>query len=155
MREEGFIKIKEKAEEFYKSINSIFCPYFNENVNFNAKGLDHIKFKKWNKPRTTSDQCMRLRFIEYAPKVINKSHTLQGYSKKKEFERVKRNTRWDLVLIDVEYYEFISVLDDVRIKVIVKYVPGGSKYFWSIIPFWKTDNINMERLLYNGKPDED
>jgi len=38
-----FLEVKNKAEKFYNEINSVYCPYFSEKVNFNAKGLDHIR----------------------------------------------------------------------------------------------------------------
>ncbi|MEE8131668.1 MAG: hypothetical protein V3T98_01360, partial [Candidatus Paceibacterota bacterium] len=60
---EKFAKTKSDAEIFYKAIGEVHCPYFKENISFNAKGLDHIKFKDWNKTRLIEDQYMRLRFI--------------------------------------------------------------------------------------------
>ena len=82
-----FDETKQEAEDFYKSLSSVHCPYFDEKVNFNTKGLDHIKFKDWNKTRLIKDQFMRLKLLYLTPEVIKKSHTLQGYSKTKEMER--------------------------------------------------------------------
>ena len=152
---EKFKKIKRQAENFYKNINSTYCPYFKEEVLFNTKGLDHIKFKRWNNTRIIKDQYMRLKLIKYAPQVINKSHTLQGCKQTKELEQVKVNNRWDKLLKNVDYYEFVAVYDGIRIRVIIKQISGGRKHFWSIVPFWKQDTRNVERLLYNGNPAED
>jgi len=56
----------------------------------------------------------------------------------------------------VTYYEFVAVINDYRVRVIMKEVEGGSgKYFWSIIPFWKMDKITGRRLLHSGKPETD
>ncbi len=154
INEEKFIKEKERAEEFYKNLSSVHCPFLKEKVNFNIKGLDHIKFKRWGSNRFKGDQYMRLKLIRYAPEIIKKSHTLQGYSKTKEFERKKINSRWVKVLADVSYYEFVAILDGIRVRVIIKQVLGGEKHFWSIIPFWKMNGDN-ERLLHNGNPTED
>lgn len=52
---EQFDSIKKSAEEFYKNVKEIYCPFFQEIVAFNAKGLDHIKFKEWNKTRLAQD----------------------------------------------------------------------------------------------------
>lgn len=49
---EKFEDAKAKAEEFYKSIDKIRCPYLNDEVHFNAKGLDHLKFKRFRKSRS-------------------------------------------------------------------------------------------------------
>jgi hypothetical protein len=40
-------------------------------------------------------------------------------------------------------------------KVIVKQVAGGEKYFWSIIPFWKLHPDTHRRILHSGSPDTD
>jgi len=148
-------KVKEKAEEFYKALDNVYCPYLGEKVNFNAKGLDHIKFKTWNRTRVRDDQYMRLKLIHLAPEAIRKSNTIQGYSETKEFERKKINSRWEKVLTPVSYYEFVAILEGIRVRVIVRNVEGGQKHFWSIIPFWKMNKENGKRLLHYGKPSED
>ena len=76
--DQEFEKIKADAEKFYKTIGSVRCPYFNEAVNFNAEGLEHLKFKSWNRARERSDQFMRLKLIKLAPEIIRLSRTLQG-----------------------------------------------------------------------------
>ncbi len=53
------------------------------------------------------------------------------------------------------YYEFVSVMNGYRVRVIVKQVEDGPKYFWSIIPFWKMDKNTGERLMYSGRPETD
>lgn len=90
---EKFKKVKKEAEKTYKDFDKTLCPYLKEKVNFNSKGLDHIKFKRWNYTRSIDDQYMRLKLIKYAPKIIEKSHTLQGYSEMSEFEHKKINNR--------------------------------------------------------------
>ncbi len=152
---EKFKKIKKQAEYFYENVNFTNCPYFKEKILFNAKGLDHIKFKRWNNTRIMRDQYMRLKLIKYAPQVIKQSHTLQGHKQTKEFERVKINNRWDKLLKNVDYYELVAVYDGIRVRVIIKQISGGKKHFWSIVPFWKQDLENEKRLLYNGNPEED
>lgn len=152
---EKFEKVKNKAEKFYKALNSVYCPYLKGKVNFNARGLDHIKFKTWNRARVRHDQYMRLKLIHLAPEVIEKSHTIQGHYESKEFERKKINNRWEKILTQISYYEFVAILNGVRVRVIVKDVEGGEKHFWSIIPFWKMNKENGKRLLHYGKPSED
>ena len=138
-RQARFEQIKKEAEEQYKKINNVFCPFLKRDVNFNTKGLDHIKFKEWNKTRLIPDQFLRLKFLKLAPLVIKKVSTLQEFSKTKTFERVKRNSRWEKILIPVKYYGFVAIIDfKVKIKIIVKEIENGEPFFWSIIPFWKT-----------------
>lgn len=134
---EIFEQLKKKAEEDYKKIDKIFCPYLKREVHFNVKGLDHIKMKDWNKTRLISDQYLRFKFLMLSPKIIEASHTLQEFWETKSFERQKINSRWEKRLVSVTYYGFVAIINKVRVKVIVKEIIGGQIFFWSIIPFWK------------------
>ena len=42
------------------------------------------------------------------------------------------------------------MLENVRVKVIVKQVAGGEKHFWSIIPSWKIDPATKRRILHSA-----
>jgi hypothetical protein len=44
-KKNDFKKIKKEAEKFYDSVEEVYCPYFNEKITFNTKGLKHLKFK--------------------------------------------------------------------------------------------------------------
>lgn len=149
-----FESVRKSAEILYKSIGSIFCPYFQEKVHFNAEGLGHIKFKAWNRARSQRDQFMRLKLIRLAPEILKDSKTLQGIWETKRPIRRKRHGRWEAVFTTVTYYEFIAVLEERRVKVIVKQIFGGEKSFWTMIPFWRIDKFNR-RILHSGNPELD
>ena len=153
--QEDFKRIKENAEKLYKTIGDIYCPYLKEKISFNSKGLRHLKFKSDQQARSNKDQFPRLRLLHLAPEVIKNSHTLQGVWKTKRFEEQKTSGNWKYLMKDVIFYEFIAVLENVRVKVIVKEVLGGEKYFWSIIPYWSIDKAYRKRLLHTGNPDVD
>lgn len=150
-----FERIKQEATEFYKTIGKIRCPYFNEEVTFNTKGIEHIKFVKIRQARPHRDQYIRFRLLQLAPQIISLSHTLQGVSIHKSFEHEKTHSRWEYVMRNATYYEFVAIMKEVRVRVIIKQVENGPKYFWSIIPFWKMDKITGQRLMYSGKPEID
>ncbi len=152
---EQFEEIKNKAEDFYKNLDSIYCPYLKDKVSFSALGLEHLKFKRREKPRSSEDQYMRFKLLHLAPEIIKVSHTLQGIWETKKFERVRIHSRTEEVLKLVTYYEFIAVIKRNRVKVIVKQIDHGAKFFWSLIPFWGMNKTTMERILYEGIPDED
>ena len=143
-------RLKEKAELEYKKIESVNCAYFKENVHFNRKGIDHIKFKKWNKTRPAKDQYMRLKLLHLAPQVLKLSRTVQGMSQEREFVHKKVHSRWDNVLVDIYYWEFVAIIEEVRIRVVVRQVSGGKKHFWSIIPFWQNDNNRNRKMIYRN-----
>ncbi len=132
-----FEEVKSQAEDFYKKIGAIFCPYLKKSVSFSAKGLDHIKMKEWNRTRLVADQYMRLKLLRLAPLVLQSSHTLQEIKEEKNFERQKINSRWDKRLVSVKYYGFVAIINEARIKIIVKEIEGAQPHFWSIVPFWK------------------
>jgi hypothetical protein len=154
-----FNKIKSDAEAFYASVGVVRCPYFGEEVHFNAKGWKHLLFKEWNTTRITSDQFARLRHIKLAPEIIRQSKTLQGIRVTKKFERIQINGHWENVIKMITYYEFIAVMDShgsqVRVRIIVKQVEGHEKIFWSLIPFWQTDKKTGRRILSSGNPEND
>ena len=153
--QEDFEKVREDAEKFYQTFGLVYCPYFAEKVSFNAKGLRHLKFKSDQQARPQKDQYPRLKLLHLVPQVLGKSHTLQGIWRTKGFEAQKTNSKWRYIMKDVTFYEFIAVLENVRIKVIVKEVLGGEKHFWSVIPFWGIDTEGSKRILYGGNPVSD
>ena len=145
---------KNKAEMMYKNIGEVFCPYFKENIVFNSKGLEHLKFKKKNHARSRSDQYMRFKILKYASELIRQTRTIQGISEQKIFELNRSNQKNEYILVDAIFYEFIAVLDKIRIRVIIKQINNKPKFFWSVIPFWK-NNFKGVRKLHYGKPEED
>ena len=151
--EEDFQRVKNETETFYKTIDDVYCPYFKEKITFNVKGLKHLKFKSDRQARPRKDQYSRLKLIHLAPEVLKQSHSLQGIQKIRRFEAQKINSRWEQVMKDVTYYEFIAVLKNVRVKVIIKEVLGGEKHFWSVIPFWGIDKVTSKRILHSGNPE--
>jgi hypothetical protein len=153
--QEQFELIKSKDEETYKSIGEVYCPYFKEKISFNANGLRHLKFKSVDKARSEQDQYMRFKLLHLAPEVLQSSHTLQGILETNRFERVRVNSRTDTILKPVNYFEFIAVIKRNRIKVIIKQIDEGVKYFWSIIPFWGMDDTTLTRILHDGVLEED
>ena len=114
-----------------------------------------MKFKSERKARVRNDQYPRLKLLNFAPEILKQSHTVQGIWKTKKFEEQKINSRWEHIMKEVIFYEFIAVLENVRIKVIIKEVLGTEKYFWSIIPFWGIDKIDSARILHSGNLGDD
>src|ERR1044071_166509 len=147
--------VRADAEGLYHKIGNVYCPYFSQPVAFNAKGIRHLKFKYDRHARPRQDQYARLKLLHLAPEVLGLSRTLQGIWHTRQFEFQKMHSRWDRVLRDVTFFEFIAVLDNVRIKVIVKQVGDGEKHFWSVIPFWRIGGDSKRRILHSGDPAHD
>lgn len=151
---EQFQKIKQEAEDFYKVVDTVICPYLKSKINFNAKGLDHIKMKSWNKTRLISDQYLRFKFLKLVPEVLKAAGTLQEFHETKNFERIKNIGEWQSVMKPVSYYGFVAIINKVKIKIIVKKVEGGQPYFWSVIPFWKNQKdeicLKIKKVFHEG-----
>jgi hypothetical protein len=153
--EQQFNDAKEKGEELYKSLNQVYCPYFKEKISFGAQGLEHLKFKRRDKARPDKDQYMRFKLLHLAPEILKLSHTIQGILETKKFERVRIHSRTEVLLKPVTYYEFIAVMKRNRVRIIIKQIDGGQKFFWSIVPFWGMNTETMNRILHGGIPEED
>lgn len=153
--QEQFNNLKKQRENWYHSIGEVSCGYFpDEKIHFNAKGLEHLKFKTKNQARSAEDQYIRFKLLELAPKIIKISRTVQGISKENIWELVRSNQRNEHRLVSVTFYEFIAVIEKVRVKVVVKQVENSPKYFWSIIPNWKTMKDGKKRI-HAGNPELD
>ncbi len=152
---DDFEIIKQKGEELYKNLGEIYCPYFKEKISFNARGLEHLKFKSYERPRPTKDQRMRFRLLHLAPEILTLTHTLQGVWETKVFEKIRVNSRTDTIWADVSYFEFIAVVNRNRVKVVIKQINSGKKFFWSIIPFWRMKKSTVTRILHEGDPEID
>jgi hypothetical protein len=152
--DEEFKRVSHKAHEFYRTIGQIRCPYFRENIQFNAHGLEHLRRKSWNRGRSRADQFMRLRHIAVAPEILRLSSTLQGLWHGHDRVRRHRHGRWEVAFVPAVFYEFVAVIRERRFKVIVKQAEGGGKVFWSLIPFWRQTEQGS-RLLYDGNPESD
>ena len=152
----NFENVKQKAEELYENIGKIKCPYFNEEISFNSKGIEHVKFKNKRKIRNRNDAFIRLKNIHLAPEILKISRTLQEKQSKHIFVEVKTNSRQEKILKKCDYFGFIAIIKDKsfekRLKVIVRQIEGGEKHFWSIIPYWKS---NKELKLHSGNLEED
>lgn len=153
--EKDFEKTSADAEAFYATIRKVRCPYLGEEIAFNAKGLRHLKFKSDQQARSRQEQYARLKLLHFAPEVLRRSHTLQGVWQTKRFETQNINSRWEHVMKGVVFYEFIAIVENIRMKIIVKEVLGGEKHFWSVIPYWGIDKENSKRVLYSGDPEHD
>ena len=65
------------------------------------------------------------------------------------------NSRTDNLLKLVTYYEFIAVVKRNRVRIIIKQIDNGQKFFWSIVPFWGMNSEIISRILHDGVPEED
>ncbi len=124
-------------EEFYKSIGKTYSPYFKDYIYFTDVGFKHIRFKNEQLMRPSKDIEMRIRLLPIVIKIIGASHTVQNKTIRKRLEHRYVNSRKELAMIDVTYYEFIAIIDDWRVRVVIKQVNNAEMIFLSVIPAFK------------------
>lgn len=151
-----FIETRNITKKQYQQIGKIRCPYLEDYVHFNNEGFEHLLFKNWNRTRSRNEQFARLKLLHLAPIIISKSHTLQEYDQRNVLVRQKINSRWEKRLKLVKYYVFIAILKEVRLKIIIKEIEGGEKFFYSLYPFWRITKEDVKRkIFYSGNLEED
>ena len=69
--DERFERAKVNAEDVYKTLTAIPCPYLKADVHFNAKGFEHLKFKSRDKARNRMDQYTRFKLVHIVPEIIH------------------------------------------------------------------------------------
>lgn len=154
----NYEKLKEDAQKFYNEIGNIFSPAFNEKVQFNAEGFNHIIFKSPRTERERTSQILRFKLLPLAVKLLNESTTYQEFEETlKEFV-VKSHKKRARKTKSVKYWGIIAITDGRKIKVIVRKIgDGGMMHFWSIVPGWETNKYRDTRFFttMKGEPEED
>lgn len=152
-------RLKERVKGEYIALGEIFCPFFGETIKFTSEGFQHLLFKGVSKikRRDKSTQYMRLKLFKLAAQLIRITKTVQEHHIEKQFIQVEHHNRRENILKDVEYWGFIAILDNRKIKVLVKQIGNGSKKFWSIIPNWSTrkKGEHIERITHTGDLEND
>lgn len=151
---EKFNFVKVWGEELYKSFGPVRCPYLSDLVHFNSAGLEHLKFKRAGIQRLLQDQAMRFKLLHLAPIILKLSRTVQGVMSTNTFERIAKNGKNQWEMRPTVFYEFIAVIDNIRVRIVVKRVGNGSYMFWSIIPFWKNGKQGERQLFDLSLQDE-
>ena len=155
--ESNYQTLKEKAQGVYNSINSVFSPVFKEKITFTAEGFNHIIFKKERSERERSSQILRFDLILLAKQLIELSTTHQEYEEGFKEIFVKRNKKKVRKNSSVKYWGIIAIINNRKIKVIIRKIGNGSLHFWSIIPNWTTNKTRDIKFFttMQGCPEED
>lgn len=117
---------------FYAAIDRVRCPAFNgEYVAFNSKGIGHILYKR---TRTPQEIIRRLFYLQYAEAIIADSNAKVLSERRVEKEYIKKNGVHKLCEVDARYWNFMkSVESSLVIKLVVRQINNGGKYFYSIM----------------------
>jgi len=125
----NYKETKQQAHKFFQQNKKVPCPALNgEIVVFNSRGLSHLFYKGSRKvsKRPSKETKVRILLLPRALKVIQKATFYQEAS-----SYTDKNKKI------YYYYAFEAVVDEKRIKVIVRQIGKGNKHFWSVIPAWR------------------
>ncbi len=143
---------KNKAEEYFNSIEKVNCPYFSEKVIFNSDGFNHLQFSAGSE-RDKKEQLLKFRLLRSVVKIIEKSGTIQEYrkqwgavgrKKKDGFRKTKEMQYWGLIAITGKE------INQIRVRVILRQVGDGNIIFWSVMPDVRLKNKNSFKLAGKG-----
>lgn len=122
---------KSQIQAIFLQNKSVYCPAFGEEITFNAKGINHLIYKG---DRSRRDKARILTNIRLLPRAINFLHRATFWQEENSYIRDKTTYK---------FWAFEAVVDDRRIKVIVRQVGNGKKHFWSVIPAWRRDRFGI------------
>jgi len=114
-------KYIKKSHEQYKSIGSVPCPAFNnELILFNKYGWTHL-LRKGKDIRNRDEQARRINLLLHASIIINKST---------EYSEYRKN------FLDGTIGHFWSLRKNIlnkKLKVVIRQLDNGPKHFFSIM----------------------
>lgn len=130
--------LKKIATSFFNKTGTVKCPAFpKEKVHFNSKGLRHLFYDGAMRARPSREMESRVLLLQRALKVIRKM----------PFWQEKRTVRQKGKV--VEFWSLEAVVEERRIKVIIRQIGNGNKTFWSVIPSWR----RVDGKVVNAKSD--
>lgn len=125
-------KFKDQIKKIFDATKEVRCPAFpDEKVVFNAKGINHLIYKGNRSRREQSRIQTNIRLLPSAIKVL------------KVMVYPQEETSYLRVGVNYKFWTFEAVVDNRRIKVIVRQVGNGKKHFWSVIPAWRKDRFGI------------
>ena len=126
---------KKTARRQYRKIKFVACPAFpREKIIFNSKGFNHLFYQGSTKARTRAklETSVRVKLLPRAIKLLRLMPLPQ-----EESSYLLEKKRY-------QFWAFEGVVDNKRIKVIVRQIGNGNKHFWSVIPGWRKSRFGRK-----------
>jgi ribosomal protein L21E len=140
---------RESAHAGYKAIGSVQCPALEGNVVFAAEGFNHLIYKG-RKERDQKQQVLRFSLISRARTLLALTTVVQEYEESSHYMRVNRNGSYIQKNVLVRFWGFVGIIDNLRIKVVVRQIGNGKKEFYSVIPGWILKKYKDTVVRYNS-----
>ncbi len=146
----NYAELRNKAKELYDSFENVRCPALNnEFVNFTSEGFNHILYRTKKSERDKSTQIMRFELLAKAKKLIELTTTYQEHEKYYRTIERRRFKRKVLEQEGINDWGLIGVVDNFRIKVVIRKIGNGKYQFYSVIPAWRTKYYKDIKIVSN------
>ena len=133
------------AKRKYRKIKAVNCPAFDqERIAFNSKGFNHLFYKGNRSERDFKDIQTRVRLLERAVILLKKTTVYQEENLYKIKDKGRSKT--------IYFWAFEGVINDRRIKAVVRQIGRGKKHFWSVIPAWRPARPGKKIKNYRVNP---
>lgn len=112
MRSKNVDFLKQEVRKYYRSLDKIHCPYFEDTIVFNDDGFRHLSFKGnvSRQERTRKEQFVRFKLFKLAVKLLRITTTLQDYSEATIWIKNKRKKRTEKILQKICYWTFNALI---------------------------------------------
>lgn len=125
-------KYTDPIKKIFDQHKEIDCPAFpHEKIHCNAKGINHLIYKGNRSRREESRILTNIWLLPRAMMVLK----LMAFT--------QEETTYTKDGIAYQFWTFEAVVEERRIKVIVRQVGNGKKHFWSVIPAWRRDRYGI------------
>lgn len=126
------IELKEKAKKFFQDNSSIKCPSFpKEKIYFNAKGMQHLFYKGSRSKRYIKRIAKN---VELLPRAVQLLELMSLPQEEDSYKYLGKKYK---------FWAFEAVVENRRIKVVVRQIGTGKKHFYSVIPAWRKKRFGV------------
>jgi len=143
--------LKENTSNFYNQRECVRCPALNnDKVHFNSEGFNHLIYKGDRSERDKGVQMMKFKLFPSALKIIGLSTTYQEYDEEIKNIRKKKYKKIIFESGAVKYWGLVAIINNTRVKAVVRQIGDGQKHFWSVIPAWKKCHYREIKFISNA-----
>ena len=90
---------------------------------------------------------MKFELLPKAKLLLEQTTTFQEYEEEYRYVPVNRAGRYQNANMLVRAWGFVAIIHKFRLKVVVQQIGNGKKYFYSVIPAWKTRQYRDIKLI--------
>jgi hypothetical protein len=130
-------EIKAEAEELYNSVGHVVSPALGGvKIHFTSDGFHHLMNTKNRYPRPQEEWLTKLKYLPRAIDLLRIATTYQEYDVFSENVRIKRKKKKIMAVSEVKYWGIIGIIDNKKVRVVVRKAGNGQHQFCSVMPCW-------------------